>query len=369
MTRLRVPMGDLHAQYLSIKDDIDSALLRVMQGGRFILGQEVEALEDEVAKLCGARYGVGVASGTDALLLALLALGIGPGDEVITSAFTFIATAEVISRVGATPVFADIDPITYNLSPESVASKVTPRTAAVLPVHLYGQPAAMDEILSIAKRHSLAVIEDAAQAIGASLDGRPVGSFGDATALSFYPTKNLGAAGDGGMVVTSREDVRDNVRLLRYHGSGGPYVYERLGFNSRLDEIQAAVLRAKLPYLTSWNEARRRNASRYTDLLHCSGCILPSQAPGSYHVFHQYTIRSPRRDALKRALAEAGVDSGVYYPLPLHLQPAFAHLGYKHGDLPESEAAAREVLSLPVYPELTSEQIEYVAQVVQESKT
>ncbi|MGC8832519.1 MAG: DegT/DnrJ/EryC1/StrS family aminotransferase [Armatimonadota bacterium] len=359
-------MSDPQSQYASIKSEIDAALLRVMESGRFILGREVELLEQEVAALCGVRYGIGVASGTDALLLALLAIGVKPGDEVITTPFTFIATAEVISRIGAVPVFADVDPVTYNLSPSSVEACITPRTTAIVPVHLYGQAADMEGICKLASKYGLAVVEDVAQAIGAKRNGKPVGSFGDAAALSFYPTKNLGAAGDGGMVLTNREDVRDAVRLLRYHGSGGPYIYERLGFNSRLDELQAAVLRAKLPHLESWNAARRRNAARYTELLHCHGYGLPVEAPGNYHVFHQYTVRCRNRDELKAALAAGGVDTGIYYPLPLHLQPAFAGLGYKEGDFPESEKAAREVLSIPVFPELSEEQLHHVARLMLE---
>jgi dTDP-4-amino-4,6-dideoxygalactose transaminase len=363
---LRVPMGDLQSQYASIKSEIDAALLRVMESGRFILGREVELLEQEVAAFCGVQYGIGVASGTDALLLALLAVGVKPGDEVITTPFTFIATAEVISRIGAVPVFADIDPVTYNLSPSSVEASITPRTTAIVPVHLYGQAADMEGICELASKYGLAVVEDVAQAIGAKHNGKPVGSFGDAAALSFYPTKNLGAAGDGGMVLTNREDVRDTVRLLRYHGSGGPYIYDRLGFNSRLDELQAAILRAKLPHLESWNAARRRNAARYTELLHCHGYGLPIEASGNYHVFHQYTVRCRNRDELKAALAAGGVDTGIYYPLPLHLQPAFAYLGYKEGDFPESERAAREVLSIPVFPELSEEQLHHVARLMLE---
>jgi len=362
-------MSDPHAQYATLKDEIDAAVIGTLERGRFILGEEVAHLEQEVADLCGVRYGIGVASGTDALLLSLLALGIKPGDEVITTPFTFIATAEVVKRIGAKPVFADIQPDTYNIDPDQIAAKITPRTVAVMPVHLYGQVADMEPIRALAQKHGLAIIEDAAQAIGARRYGKPAGSFGDAAALSFYPTKNLGACGDAGMVLTNREDVRDALRLLRWHGSGGSYMYDRLGFNSRLDEIQAAILRVKLRKLDDWNEARRRNAARYRELLSSSPAMLPVEASCAYHIYHQFTLRSPNRERLKAALAQGGVDAGVYYPWPLHLQPAFAHLGYREGDMPESERAAREVLSIPVYPELTGAQLEHVARVIRSIQT
>lgn len=360
-------MGDPRAQYASLKAELDAAVLAVLESGRYILGVEVSALESEVAALSGCRYGVGVANGTDALVIALRALGIGPGDEVITSPFTFFATAEAISMVGATPVFADTDPRTFNLDPRSAASRITPRTAALLPVHLYGQPADMTAFRALAERCGLALIEDNAQAIGAAWDGTRTGGFGDAAATSFYPTKNLGGCGDGGMLMTSREDVQEKARLLRFHGSGGAYTYESLGYNSRLDELQAALLRVKLSKLFEWNERRRANAGRYNEVLKDHPAIQePYVAPQAHHVFHHYTVRTPERDRLRAHLQERGVQSGVYYPAPLHLQPVFAELGYREGELPESEKASREVLSLPVYPELTADSLEYVCQALTE---
>jgi dTDP-4-amino-4,6-dideoxygalactose transaminase len=361
----RVRMGDLAGQYRRLKKDIDRAISGVLAGGHFILGPEVARLESEIALLCGVRHGIAVNSGTDALLLSLLALGVGPGDEVITSPFTFFATAETISLTGATPVFVDIERATYNIDAAAVESAVTPRTKAILPVHLYGLPAAMPALMRVARKHKLAVVEDAAQAIGALCQGRPCGSMGDLGAFSFYPTKNLGAFGDGGMVVTNDDALAEQVRLLRAHGSGGTYFYKRLGYCSRLDELQAAIIRAKLRFLPGLNETRRQHAAAYGLKLPRS-LATPVETAGDYHIYHQYTVRSSRRDELKQFLAARGIDSGVYYPLPLHLQEVYSSLGYREGQLPESEAASRDVLSLPIHPGLTGRDINYVARNVKE---
>lgn len=359
--RRRVRLGDITGQYQTIRAEIDAAYAEVMSRGAFILGPEVKQLEAEIAALCGVEYGIGVNSGTDALLISLLALGIGEGDEVITTPFTFFATAETISLTGARPVFVDIDPGTFTIDSAAAEAAVTPRTRAILPVHLYGQAADMDALAAVADRHGLKIVEDAAQIIGGSYKGRPAGSLGDMAAFSFYPTKNLGACGDGGMIVTNNAELAEQARLLRFHGSGGSYFYKRVGYCSRLDEMQAAFLRVKLRYLPQWNELRRSHAAIYNERLDGSAVTPPLEAPGCRHIYHQYTTRSKHRDALKAHLAEHGVDSGIYYPEALHLQDVYKDLGYKAGSLPESEAAAREVLSLPVYPELKSEDIEYVA--------
>ena len=369
---MKVPILDLTRQYRAIKAEIDTAIQRVLESGRFILGPEVEAFEREIAEYLGVKHAIGVASGTDALLLSLKALGIGPGDGVIVPSFTFFATAGVVANVGATPVFTDIDPKTYNIDPESVkdlfthhASPITIR--AIIPVHLYGQPADMDEIMRLAKEYDLYVIEDAAQAIGAEYKGRKVGTIGHLGCFSFFPTKNLGAYGDGGLVVTNDDKLAEKVRMLRVHGSKPKYYHHLVGTNSRLDALQAAILRAKLPHLDEWTAARQRIAARYDELLRdVPGVEIPFRAPDRTHIFHQYTIRvlSGRRDALQKNLSEQGVGVQVYYPLPLHLQPCFRHLGYKEGDLPESERASREVLSLPMFPELTEEEQDYVVQAI-----
>lgn len=357
----RVRMGDFAAQYRSLKEDLDAAVLDVLARGTFILGPDVKTLEAEIAIACGVEHGVGVNSGTDALLISLMTLDIGPGDEVITTPFTFFATAETISLTGATPVFVDIDPATFNIAPAAVEDAITPRTRAILPVHLYGQVADMEPLCALADRHGLAIIEDAAQAIGATCCGRAAGSFGQLAAFSFYPTKNLGAAGDGGMIVTNDAALAERARVIRFHGSGGGYYYGRLGYCSRLDEIQAAVLRVKLRHLADWNNRRRANAALYSELLKEADVITPVEAPDRQHIFHQYTIRSSHRDALKEHLAKNGVDSGVYYPLPLHRQEVYQGLGLPEGSLPASERAAREVLSLPIHPDLTPEDVAWVA--------
>jgi dTDP-4-amino-4,6-dideoxygalactose transaminase len=359
---LIVPLADLAAQCASIREEIDAAIRSVLDSGRFILGPQVAEVEQAIASHCGARYGVGVNSGTDALLLGLRAVGIGPGDEVITTPFTFVATIEAIAHVGATPVFADIDLRTFNLDPEAAAGKIGARTRAIMPVDLFGQMADRDAFGALARRHGLKLIYDSAQAIGCRYHGRPLGVDGDAVTLSFFPTKNLGALGDGGMVLTNDPDVAERVRRLRFHGSGGDYAYDLIGYCSRLDALQAAVLQVKLRHLDEWNETRRRHAARYRECLAECGCTLPFEAPGMYHTYHQFTIRHPERDRLRQHLTDAGVQSGIYYPSPLHVQPAYSHLGYKQGDFPYAEQAAREVLSLPVHPNLTDEQVEHVCQ-------
>jgi len=359
-----IPVLDLKAQYAAIEQEIDAAIKGVLLSTEFILGPAVRDLEQRVAAYCRCRYGVGVASGTDALRLTLTVLGIGPGDEVITTPFTFIATANTISHCGARPVFVDIDPRTYNIDPAKIEVAITERTRAILPVHLYGQPADMDPIMHLAEKHGLYVIEDAAQAIGACYKGRRVGSIGHAGCLSFYPTKNLGAYGDGGMVVTNDATLAEKVDILRRQGSKKKYHAEVLGFNSRLDSLQAAILGVKLKYLDQWNEARRQIAQRYNELLSGLPVTTPYESPDVYHVYHQYTIRAPQRDVLAAYLKEQGIGTMVYYPVPLHLQGLYASLGYGEGSLAVSEAASREVLSLPMYPELTEEQQAGIAEAV-----
>ncbi len=355
-------MLDLNRQYASIREQIQDALREVYESQHFILGPQVEALEKEIAAYCGTRYATGLASGTDALILALKACAVGPGDEVIVPAFTFFASAGAVSLLGATPVFADIQRDTFTLDPAQLESKITSHTRAIMPVHLYGQAANMEPIIEIARRHGLRVIEDNAQAIGATYHGRRTGSVGDVGCISFYPTKNLGAWGDGGMVVTNSEEISARIHKLRNYGFVHKYVSEEIGYNSRLDEIQAAVLRVKLRHLDEWNRARTGHASTYDSLLKkIRGLVAPKRADWGTHVFHQYTVLLPKRDLVQKYLAERNIGSTVYYPVPLHLQPAYKDLHYKPGDLPQSEQAAAEVLSLPIYPELTREQIQYVA--------
>jgi dTDP-4-amino-4,6-dideoxygalactose transaminase len=363
-------MTDLKGQYQSIKGEIDAAISRVLQHTQFILGQEVKTFEGEMAAYCGTKHAVGVASGTDALHLALLAFGIGPGDEVITTPFTFIATAEAIVNCGARPVFADIDPATYDIDPARIAARITPKTKAVIPVHLYGQPADMDPILSVARRHHLKVIEDCAQALGAEYKGKKVGSIGDAGCLSFFPAKNLGCYGDGGMVVTSDPKVSETIEMLRKHGGKIAYYHSLPGFNSRLDALQAAILSVKLKYLDKWNDMRRQNTALYDGLLgQVPGIKTTSLPAGSTSSCNYYTIRllDPRikRDDLRKHLDARGVQNMVYYPLSLHLQEVYRSLGYKPGDFPESEKAHAQVLSLPMYPELGGEQIREVVKAIE----
>lgn len=363
---MKVPAVDLRAQFEVDEAIYLEAVQEVLRSGRFILGPEVEALEREIAVLCGCSYGVGVASGTDALRLSLEAMDIGPGDEVITSPFTFVATAAAICRAGARPVFVDVKADTFNLNPWRVEWMVTPRTVAILPVHLFGQMANMGPLLKIAGAHNLLIIEDAAQALAAAYQGEPAGSWGHCACLSFFPTKNLGAAGDGGMVVTDDAELADALRVLRRQGCRYKYRADRIGFNSRLDELQAAVLRVKLRYLASWTRRRREIAAYYDMALADLPVRTPAVSQGRTHVYHQYTLRIPdgRRDALQAWLRKQGVAATVYYPVPLHLQPAFAHLGYRLGDFPEAELAAAEVLSIPVYPEMGDEAMRYVVDMI-----
>lgn len=358
-------MLDLRAQYASIEEEVHSAIEEVLATQHFILGPNVEALEKEVAAYCGRRFAVGVASGTDALILAARAAGIRPGDEVLVPSFSFIATADAVSLLGATPVFLDIHPDTFCLDPRKLAGKMTPQTRAIIPVHLYGQAADMEPILAFAREHGLKVIEDNAQAIGATYQGKRTGSMGDLGCLSFFPSKNLGGYGDAGMILTDSEEAYRRLRSLRSHGSAKKYVSEEQGWNSRLDELQAAILRVKLRHLDKWCAARRANAARYDGFLRkIAGVVVPHVAAWGEHVFHQYTIRVQRRDHVAEFLAGEKIASTVYYPLPIHLQPIYKHLGYRSGDLPQSERAASEVLSLPMYPELSEDQIRRVADAV-----
>jgi dTDP-4-amino-4,6-dideoxygalactose transaminase len=362
---VNVPLLDLVGQHRAIKDEVLPALEAVIESQQFIMGPAIAQLEARVAELSHARHGVGCASGTDALLLPLRALDLRPGDAVITTPFTFFATAGAIHNAGGRPVFVDIDPDTFNLDPAAVEAAVTPRTRAIVPVHLYGQMVEMERVLAIAQRHNLRVIEDAAQAIGArrSIDGewRMAGELGWVTGYSFFPSKNLGAWGDGGMMVTSDGATAERLRKLRLHGGAKQYHHEEVGTNSRLDTLQAAVLLVKLPHLAEWSARRRDHAAYYGDALADLGAVrTPRLAAGNEHIFHQYTLRAERRDALQAHLKAHGIGSAVYYPVPLHRQPCFADLGYAEGSLPNAERAATEVLSLPVYPELTHAQLDYV---------
>lgn len=359
---------DLGLQFEQIRDEVMHAVTSVLETQRFILGPEVEQLEADISDYLDCRFAVACASGTDALILALMAAGVRAGDEVITTPFTFVATASAIVRAGATPVFADIDPKSYNLDPEDVAEAITPRTRAIIPVHLFGLSADMEPLMDVAERCGIAVIEDAAQAIGATYQGRKVGTIGAMGCFSFFPSKNLGGAGDGGMITTNDPEYADRLRLLRVHGSRQKYQYEILGTNSRLDALQAAILRVKLRYLNDWTEKRRRNAERYRRLFAnsrtASRLVLPAEPNGTRHVYNQFTIRCAERDLLREHLRREGVPTEIYYPYPLHLQPAFAYLRYREGSLPHAEAAAREVLSFPNYPELTEDQQEMIVSAV-----
>jgi dTDP-4-amino-4,6-dideoxygalactose transaminase len=358
---------DLKKQYQEIKEEIDKAIERVLQEAVFIGGQEIEQFEKEAAGYSGCSFGIGVNSGTDALFLSLKALGIDRGDEVITTPFTFIATAEVIANLGAKPVFVDIDPKTFNIDASKIEGKITEKTKAIMPVHLFGLMADMKKIMEIAEKHNLKVVEDAAQAIGAEFEGKKSGSFGETGCFSFFPSKNLGCLGDGGMIVTNNDNLADNIRLLKNHGSSKneKYLNQTLGVNSRLDSLQAAVLRVKLHHLDFWSEKRAENAEIYNQEL--GGIVkTPFAAESRKHIYNQYTIRTERRDELRDYLKEKGIPSMIYYPLGLHLQPAFAYLGHKEGDFPETEKASREVLSLPIYPELSKQEIKQVASAIKE---
>jgi dTDP-4-amino-4,6-dideoxygalactose transaminase len=361
---MHVPIIDLKAQYVQIKGEVLQALREVCEDQRFILGPNVQKLEQEIASYLGIAHAVGVASGSDALLLALMAIGVGPGDEVVTTPYTFFATAGAVSRLGAKPVFADIEPDSFNIQPGQIEAKLTKRAKAIIPVHLFGQCCEMAAILKLARLKKVKVIEDAAQAIGAVYDGQKAGTMGDFGCFSFFPTKNLSGYGDGGMIITPDGEVARRLRLLRVHGSEERYYHVEIGCNSRLDEFQAAVLRIKLNYLEQWNSSRRERGQHYDHLFKETGLLsylkLPKTAQGNLHVYHQYVIRTQQRDKLRSYLKEKAVDTEIYYPVPLHLQTCYKGLGYKEGDFPQAERLAREALALPIYPELTDDQQSYV---------
>ncbi len=362
---IEVPLLDLVAQYRGLRDEVLPVMERVLEGQQLINGPEVRALEQAVAAYSKCKAGIGMSSGTDALVCALMALEIGPGDEVITSPYTFFATAGSIWRVGAKPVFVDIDPVTYNFDESLLADAVTDDTRAIMPVHLFGQCAAMGEVTRLAKEHGLWVIEDAAQSIGATQHGKPAGSMGTLGCFSFFPSKNLGGAGDGGMIVTDDQALAEKLAVFRNHGAKPKYYHHHVGGNFRLDTLQAAYLMVKLPHLEAWSDARRANAAIYDELLSgCDAVTTPVISEGNVSIYNQYVIRSPRRDALQAYLTEHAVGTAVYYPVPLHLQACFSELGHRKGDFPKSERAAEDSLALPIYPELTREQIEHVARCV-----
>lgn len=364
---MKVPLLDLTAQYAGVRDEIRAALDAVLDEQQLILGKHVADFETALAAFCGAKYALGVSSGTDALLATLMALEIGPGDEVICPAFTFFATAGSIARVGATPIFVDIEPTSFNIDVTQIEAAITPSTRAIMPVHLFGQMARTEKIAAIAKKHDLAVIEDSAQAIGATRNGVLSTTAGTAGCLSFYPTKNLGAIGDAGAIITNDDALYERLKKVRVHGSGHTYYHEMVGGMFRMAAVQAAALSVKIKRLCEWNAGRMRNADRYNELLAGSRVITPAVDDGNLHTYHQYTVRVPGdRDRVKQALTDAGIGCGVFYPLGLHLQQCFANLGGKPGDLPETERASREVLSLPIYPELTDEQIVRVATVLRD---
>lgn len=365
---MAVPLLDLHRQYESLKAELDSAVLNVLDHGGFVLGPEVRELESKIAELCGVGHGVGVASGTDALLLALRAVGVVPGDEVITSDFSFFASAGVISRLGAKPVFVDIEPGTYNIDPGLIESAITPKTRAIIPVHLFGQVADMDPIMEIGRRHNITVIEDAAQAIGATYKNRPAGSIGDLGCFSFYPTKNLGAGGDGGMIVTNNEEYARLCRQLRVHGENPKYYYHHIGYNSRLDTLQAAMLLVKLPHLEKWSKQRAENARKYDEAFAGIPNLAIPAVPDytTFHIYNQYTIASPKRDEIVDGLNKAKIGNCIYYPLPFHKQICFEPLGYRAEDFPVSSKAANEVVSIPVNPDMTAQEQREVVTTIRE---
>jgi dTDP-4-amino-4,6-dideoxygalactose transaminase len=361
-----IPLLDLKAQYQSIKAEIDAAVLHVLENAQFILGPEVTAFEKEFAAYCGTSESIALNSGTSALHLALLAAGVGPGDEAITVPFTFVATAAAIGYTGATPVFVDIEPATFNIDVERIEAAITPRTKAIMPVHLFGHPAEMDSVLEIARKHGLVVIEDAAQSHGAEYKGRRAGSMGDIGCFSFYPGKNLGACGEGGAVVTSNPEYARKIRMLRDWGSEQKYVHQLKGYNYRMEGIQGAILRVKLRHLEAWTEARRAHANQYRELLEESDVVVPVAKDYVRHVFHVYTVRTKDRAALRSELERNQIQTGIHYPIPIHLQPAYQDLRYSRGAFPVAEQACGEVLALPIYPEMTESQIRMVAQVVRE---
>ncbi|OMP66633.1 DegT/DnrJ/EryC1/StrS family aminotransferase [Domibacillus epiphyticus] len=366
---MKIQMLDLSEQYLSMKDEVIAKLDEVMSSSQFILGSNVKQLESDVAKYSNVAHGIGVGNGSDAIHIALQAAGVETGDEVITTAFTFFATGGAIARAGATPVYVDIDPVTFNINPSKIEEAITEKTKAIISVHLYGQMADMEAIKSIADKHNLVVIEDAAQAIGAKQKGKSVGELGTAATYSFFPTKNLGAYGDGGMIVTDDSDLAEKASVIRVHGSKPKYYHHVLGYNSRLDELQAAILNVKFPHLDKWSNSRRERAAYYTEKLNEKlGDVIqtPVEKEGNHHVFHQYTLRVPDRDELQNYLKVQGVATMVYYPMPLHVQPVFKELGYKEGDLPETEKAAEEAISLPMYPELKRKDQDFVIEKIVE---
>ncbi|MDF2439293.1 MAG: hypothetical protein JWN98_277 [Abditibacteriota bacterium] len=363
-----VPLLDLTRQYRDLKPQIDEAALSLLNSGQYILGPAVDEFELLAAQALGVKHAVGVANGTDALQICLQAMGVGPGDEVITTSFSFFATAEVVSRLGATPIFVDIERDSFNIDPQQIEAAITPRTKAIIPVHLFGHPAPMNEVLKIARKHGLKVLEDAAQAWGATMeiDGqtKSCGAIGDMGSFSFYPTKNLGASGEGGLITTDDDELAAKVRSLRVHGQSRRYYHDEIGYNSRLHALQAAILTVKLPHADGWNDRRRAHAHFYNEQLHDLPLVLPSERPGTRHVFHQYTVRVPEnalsRDHICATLTECGVSWAIFYPVCLHLQAVYENLGYQEGSLPVSEQAAREVLSLPVFPELRRDECETV---------
>jgi len=365
-----IPFVDLKAQYDSIKEEIDEAIQSVLNNTSFIMGEELKKFEEEFARFCDSKYAIGVANGSDALILALRACGIGEGDEVITVPHTFISTAEAISIVGGKIVFTDINPKNYTIDVTKIEEKITGRTRAIIPVHLYGQPADMDPIIKLAKKYNLRIIEDAAQAHGAEYKGKKVGSIGDEACFSFYPGKNLGAYGDAGMVVTNNEEIAEKVKLLRNHGRiTKKYEHEIEGYSSRLDNLQAAILRVKLKYLNKWNESRRRNAKKYNELLkNIGGIITPHEADYAKHVYHLYVIATENRDKLREELKSEGIATGIHYPIPLHLQPAYNYLGFKRGDFPITDECSQKILSLPMFAELNDEQIENIVEIIKNFK-
>ncbi len=361
---MAVPLIDLHRQYLAIKDKLDKAVINVLEHGQFILGPEVSRLEQKIASLSGVKYGVGVASGTDALLLSLRGANIGPGDEIITTDFSFFASAGVVSRLGATPVFVDIDKDTYNIDPTLLEKAITPKTKAIMPVHLFGQMADMDPIMALAKKHNLIIIEDAAQAIGAAYKRKKAGSIGDYGCFSFFPTKNLGGAGDGGMIILNSQDRYEFLKILRVHGSSPKYYHRVIGYNSRLATIQAAVILVKLDYLNTWTEKRREHARKYDAAFKNRSIKTPVAKDYSYHIYNQYTIAVENRDELMKVMKEKQIGCEIYYPVPFHLQECFRYLNYGKDSFPVTTKAANRVVSLPVYPELTSPEQEEVIEVV-----
>jgi len=366
---MKVPFLDLKRQYATIKKEIDEAVFSVLSNTRFILGPEVKSLEEKVAAYCGTKFAIGVASGTDALLLSLRACEVKSGDEVITASFSFFASAGVISRLGANPVFVDIDAETYNINPNEIEKKITKKTKAIMPVHLFGQCADMDPIMDIAKRNNVKVVEDAAQAIGAEYKGRKAGTIGDFGCFSFFPSKNLGGAGDGGMVVTNDPEMAEMIRILRVHGSKPKYYHSTIGYNSRLDTIQAAILGVKLDHLDDWSKKRRKHAKVYDSAFKDLDMVTPKEESFNYHIYNQYTVAVKNRDELRKYLKEKEIGHDSYYPVPLHLQECYRFLGYKKGGLPVSEEKAEEVVSIPIYPELTEEEQEYVISTIKEFVT